>query len=386
MVMLSKSIYSVAAACLTAAFLSHSTAAHAQSTIKVGFHAALTGPAAADGKSSETAVRMAIEQANASGGIDGRKIELVTFDDQMKADEAVPIANKLVSEKVAAVISGGYSLPTKVAAPIFQAAKIPYLVAFAQQSDLAKTGDYVFRVGFLGNVEARAAAKYIGEVLKKKKVAVVTVKADFGRANIQGFKSVSSNFGINIVGEFEYSAGDRQFGSLVAAIKASDPDLVYASGFYFTGAPLLRQLRAAGVSAPFVGTGSFSSKKFLDIAGDASESAMITDVIDWRSTDPVDVNFRTEFQKRAGLPVEDPGALSFATAQVLIAALRDAGTDPQKLRDRLAKTSMKTVVGQLRFSQNREVIRSFLINTAHKGAWTTTDHIEDATLLSPDAE
>lgn len=358
----------------------------AQEPIKIGFHGALTGPAAADGRSSEAAIRMVIEETNAAGGVNGRRIELITYDDQLKADEAVPIANKLVGENVAAVISAGYSLPTKVAAPIYQGAGVPYLVVFAQQSDLTKTGDYIFRMGFLGNVEARAAAKYIGEVLGKKRVAVVTVKADFGRANVQGFKGVAKKFGIDIVGEFEYSPGDRQFGPMVAAIRAVNPDLVYVSGFYFTGAPFLRQLRAGGVTVPFVGTGSFSSSKFLEIAGDAAEGAMITDIIDWRSSDPVDAKFRAEFEKRLGVTVDDPAALGYATAQVLIAALKDAGTDRGKLRDRLARTDMKTVAGQIKLSAGREVIRSFLINTAQKGRWNTSDQVDDAALLSPDLE
>lgn len=371
---------------LAASVLLYGGVALAQESIKIGFHGALTGPAAADGKSSETAIKMAFDEVNAAGGVNGRKLELVSYDDQLKAEEAVPIANKLIGDNVVAVISGGYSPPTKVSAPIYQSAKVPYLVAFAQQADVTKTGDYVFRIGFLGNVEARAAAKYIGDVLKKKKVAVVTVKADFGRTNLQGFKSVAGKYGINVVGEFEYSPGDRQFGPMIAAIKAADPELIYVSGFYFTGAPLLKQLRGAGVSVPFVGTGSFASSKFLEIAGDAAEGAMITDVIDWKGTDPVDVKFRSEFEKRVGVTVEDPGALSYATAQVLIAALKDAGTDPQKLRDRLAQTNMKTVAGHIKLSQGREVVRSFVINAVKGGKWTTVDQVEDAALLSPDVE
>src|ERR1700744_5432638 len=82
-------------------------AAEEKAPVKVGFHAGLTGPASADGLSAEIAVKLAVEEANKAGGIDGRPIELVVYDDQGKPDQAVPIANKLIGDKVVAVISAG---------------------------------------------------------------------------------------------------------------------------------------------------------------------------------------------------------------------------------------------------------------------------------------
>ena len=93
-------------------------AALAQAPIKIGFHAGLTGPAAADGVSGRTAAELAVEQINRGGGINGRKLELVVYDDQGKPDQVVPIANKLIGDdKVKAVVSTGFSGPTKAAAP-----------------------------------------------------------------------------------------------------------------------------------------------------------------------------------------------------------------------------------------------------------------------------
>ena len=153
-----------------AVFLFFAAAAQAEdkTPIKIGFHAGLTGPAAADGFSSDIAVNLAIEEANKAGGINGRAIQLVVYDDQGKPEQAVPIANKLIGDGVVAVISSGFSAPTKAAAPVFQEAHVPYVVSIALQPDITKTGDFVFRVGSMGEVEGRAGAKLVGDLLRKR--------------------------------------------------------------------------------------------------------------------------------------------------------------------------------------------------------------------------
>ncbi|MEE8245665.1 MAG: ABC transporter substrate-binding protein, partial [Alphaproteobacteria bacterium] len=134
--------------------------AWADETVKIGFNAPLTGFAAADGKSALTGAELAVDQANAAGGINGKKLELVVYDDQAKADQMVPIANKLIGQdQVKIAVSGSYSGPTRAAAGIFQNAGIPYISAYAVHPDITRAGDYVFRTSFVGQVQGRAGAK-----------------------------------------------------------------------------------------------------------------------------------------------------------------------------------------------------------------------------------
>ncbi len=94
--------------------------ANAADPILLGFHAPLTGFAAGDGKSASLGAELAVEQINAAGGVMGRPLELVVYDDQAKAEQAVPIANKLIGDDVALVISGSYSGPSRAAAGVMQ--------------------------------------------------------------------------------------------------------------------------------------------------------------------------------------------------------------------------------------------------------------------------
>ncbi|MCK5350062.1 MAG: ABC transporter substrate-binding protein, partial [Desulfobacula sp.] len=237
-------------------------------TIKIGFNAPLTGFAASDGKSSTFGAKLAVKQINEKGGVNGKMLELVVYDDQAKASQSIPISNKMIGQdKVVVGISGSYSGPTRSAAGIFQESNIPYISAYAIHPDITKAGDYVFRTSFLGEVQGRAGAKLIGDILGKKKVVMITLKNDFGKSLAAGFKEKAKDFGITIINEYEYSIKDRQFGAIVAKVKSDRPDAIYASGYYFTAGPLVSQLRASGITVPVIGQEGYDSQKFIEIAG-----------------------------------------------------------------------------------------------------------------------
>lgn len=235
---------------VTAAALATAAAAASAETVKIGFNTPQTGFAAADGKSVTVGAQIALDAVNAAGGIDGKKIELIVYDDQAKPKFAVPIATKLIQQdKVVMSISGSYSAPTRASAGVYQEAKVPYISAFAVHPDVTRAGNYVFRTGILASVQGKAAAKLVGEKLGKKNVVLTILKNDYGKALAAGFKSVAGQYGIEIVKEYEYSIRDRQFGSIVSAVKGDNPDAIFDTGYWFVSAPLVSQLRAGGVKA-----------------------------------------------------------------------------------------------------------------------------------------
>jgi len=240
--------------------------------IKIGFNVPLTGFAAADGKSALTGAELAVEQVNASGGINGDPLELVVYDDQASPKEAAPLAVKLTTQdEVAAGISGSYSGSTRAAATIYQENATPYISAYAVHPDITRAGPYVFRTSFMGEVQGRAGAKLIGDMMGKKRVALITLNNDFGKSLAAGFKQKAADFGVEVVSEYEYSIKDREFGPIVSKVKADNPDAIYATGYFFTAGPLVRQLRAAGVSAPVIGQEGYDGQTFIDIAGPDAE-------------------------------------------------------------------------------------------------------------------
>ncbi len=364
------------------------TPALAADTVKIGFNAPLTGFAAADGKSALTGAELAVEQANAAGGIDGKMIELVVYDDQASPKESVPIATKLIEQdNVVVGISGSYSGATRAAAGVYQDAKVPYISAFAIHPDITRAGDYVFRTSFMGEVQGRAGAKLIGETLGKKKVAVITLKNDFGQSLAAGFKEAASKYGVEIISEYEYGIKDRQFGPIVTKVKSENPDAIYASGYFFTAGPLVKQLRGAGVDVPVIGQEGYDSQKFIEIAGADSEGVIITTSLDRDSSDPEAKAFIAEFEKKAGYKADMVGASGHTAVKVVVAALKAAGTtDRAAIRDAIAKTDLAVSTGHISFNALGEVRKDVQVQVVKDGNWRHHSVISDPELLAPPAE
>ena len=112
--------------------------------IKIGFNVPLTGFAAADGQSALHGAELAVKQVNGSGGVNGKMLELVVYDDQASPKESAPLAVRMITKDgVVAGISGSYSGATRAAATIFAESKVPYISAYAIHPDITRAGDYV---------------------------------------------------------------------------------------------------------------------------------------------------------------------------------------------------------------------------------------------------
>ena len=362
------------------------SAATAQAgSIKIGFNVPLTGFAAADGKSALNGAELAVEQANAAGGINGDTIELIVYDDQASPKEAVPIAQKLIEKDgVSAAISGSYSGSTRAAAGVFQEAGVPYIAAYAVHPDITRAGNYVFRTSFVGEVQGRAGAKLIGDTLGAKRVVVITLKNDFGKSLAAGLKSAAADFGIEIVAEYEYSIKDRQFGPIVSKVKSDKPDAIYASGYFFTAGPLVSQLRAAGITVPVIGQEGYDSQKFIDIAGAAAEGIIITTSLNRDSSSKEARDFIREFEKKSGNKADMVAASAHTAVKVIVAALKKTGAgDKSALRDAIAATSLTASTGDISFNDLGEVRKDVQVQVVKDGAWREHSVISDPDLLAP---
>jgi branched-chain amino acid transport system substrate-binding protein len=354
-------------------------------TIRIGFQAPLTGPAASDGKTALQGAQLAVEQINAAGGVNGSKLELVVLDDQTQPAQAVPLANKFIGDGIKAVISGSYSGPTRAAAGVFQQAKIPYISAYAIHPDIVRAGDYVFRTSFMGEVQGRAAAKLIGDIMKKKRVTMINVNNDFGQALAAGMKEAAPKFGLQLVSEYNFGMGDRQFGSIVASVKKDNPEVLYISGYFFNGGPLVAQLRAGGVTVPIVGTEGFDTVNFIQIAKEAAEGVIITTSLDRDSNDPPMRKFIDDYKKRFNVGAEMVAASTHTAVNVLAQAIGKAGiNDTAKLRDAIAATKdLPSAAGTITFNSSREVYKAAQIQVIKNGEFTRYAVIDDPVLLAP---
>jgi branched-chain amino acid transport system substrate-binding protein len=357
-------------------------------SIKIGFNVPLTGFAAADGNSALTGAQLAVEQVNGAGGINGDMLELVVYDDQASPKESAPLAIKLITQdEVVAGISGSYSGATRAAATIYQEEGVPYISAFAVHPDITRAGDFIFRTSFMGEVQGRAGAKLIGGMMGLKRVAIITLNNDFGQSLATGFKEQAANFGIEIVAEYEYSIKDREFGPIVSSVKADAPDAIYASGYFFTAGPLVRQLRAAGISVPVIGQEGYDGQKFIEIAGPDAEGVIITTSLDRDSTDATARAFIDGFTAKAGYPADMVGASGHTAVLVMAEALKAAGGGgAAALRDAISATTLHAATGDISFNGLGEVRKDVQVQIVKDGNWHHYAVISDPALLAPPEE
>jgi branched-chain amino acid transport system substrate-binding protein len=367
--------------------LSAAAALPARADIKIGFQAPLTGPSATDGKSAQLAATMAVEDINAAGGVLGQKIELVSYDDQAKSDQAIFTANKLIGEdNVKLVVNGSYSASGRAAAPVFQKAGVVMISAYGVHPDITKAGDYMFRLVHLGPPQGAATALYIGKTLGKKKISTITMDNDYGQATMDGFLEAAPKYGIEVLNKYSYSLKDRQFGSIVASVKRDNPDAVYATGYFFTGGPLVSQLRAAGVTAPIIGSQAFDSEKFIEIAGPAAEGTYIIDSFDRDRKDPALQKFFADFKTRAGYAPEGVAAITYSAVALMADGIKRAGSaDPAKVRDALAATKdFPLLEGNMNgFNSLHEMLMPIAVNEIKDGKFKAAGEITDLSAFAP---
>jgi len=366
-----------------------SSLAFGAETIKMGLLVPLTGPAAADGTSALYSVQIALDQVNKDGGVLGKQIELVYYDDRADAKEAVALAYKLIEQdKIAAFVAGSYSLPTRAVAPIFQEEQIPLVAAYAIHPDVTTAGDFCFRNGFLGFVEGKAAGFASHKLLGAKTVALLTSDNDFGRTLVTGFKEYVDKYApdLKIVSEQAYPFSEKDYKPYLSKIKELNPDVIFASGYYFQTGPLLRQARELGIESKILGEEGADSPKLVEIAGEAAEGFYIVTNFDRDDPRPVVQNFLKEFRGRHKFEPDMVGASAYDAFMIIVNAMETAGTtDGKPVRDAIAATvgydGLTGVMGG--FDEIGEVVKPVQVQVVKEGLFRHFGVVDDPELIKP---
>ena len=360
--------------------------------IPIGFFAPITGPAAADGESAKNAVALGLKEVNDTGGVGGKKINLMIYDDRLNPQEAVAIANKLIEkDKVVGVVSGSYSSPTRVTAPIFQKAGIPMVAGYAVHPDVTwdpkekKPNDFCFRNGFLGEIEGAGAAEFAVKNLKAKKVALIFMDNDFGRAISSGFAERAEKLGAAVLTKQMYKyPGEKDFRPFLTRIKEGNPDIIFAAGYYNEAASIVRQAKELGITSQILGEEGFDSPKFLEIAGPAAEGVIIATNLDRDDPRPLVQNYLKNYRKAYNEDADMVGASSYDAFMILVNAIRKAGTDPKSIQKALLETKdYNGLTGKIsRFVQG-EVVKPIQIQAVKGGKFHRLGVVDDPGVITP---
>ena len=349
--------------------------------IKIGQYGAFTGKEAAFGVSARKGVILAFEEANAAGGVLGRKLELVTEDNQSKHGESATIAKKFVSrDKVVAVLGGNPSTNSLEAAPILQNAKIPMIAISSTNPKVTEMGNYIFRVCFIDPFQGAVLAKFARDTLQAKRAGILTsVNNPYSVGISKVFREKFTAGGGVIAIEQKHSEGDKDFRAQLTAIKNANVDVIFHSSNYTEGALVCIQARQLGFTGPLFGGDAWEAPQLIEIGGAAVEGTYYSTHASPESTALEMVDFIRKFRARwDGETPDSIAALGYDAAQLLFDSLKRAGTtESAKLREAIATTaSFPGVTGLITIDKDRNATKSAVILTVKNGKFAYVETVD----------
>ena len=352
---------------------------YAAGDIPIGEYASLTGGSASFGQSSHKGTELAVEEINAAGGVLGKKLKLLTEDDQSQAGQPATIVRKLISQdKVVAVLGEVASSKSLEAAPICQQNKIPMITPASTNPKVTEVGDYIFRICFIDPFQGTVMSKFARSKGWKKIAVLTDVKQDYSVGLAEFFvKDFTANGG-EIVRDQKYSTGDKDFKPQLTSIKAAKPDAIFIPGYYAEVALIAKQARLLGIKVPLLGGDGWVGDSLLKVAGNSLDGSFFSCHFSADEQSPDTRNFVAKFKAKYGEIPDDMAALGYDSAMILADAIRRAGTtDSAKLRDAIAATTDHDgITGHITLDSDRNASKPAVILTVGNGGFQFVETVK----------
>jgi branched-chain amino acid transport system substrate-binding protein len=332
--------------------------------ILVGEYGSLTGAEATFGQSTHNGIMLALDEINSAGGVNGRKLRVLTEDDQSKAEEAATAVTKLISQNsVVAVLGEVASSNSLAAAPICDRNKVPMISPSSTNPKVTEVGSYIFRMCFIDPYQGEAMANYLTKRGIKRAAVLIDVKSDYSTGLASFFERTFVSNGGQIVIKQSYAKGDSDFRSQLTAVKAANPEVIFVPGYYNDIGQIAIQARDLGMQQPLAGGDGWESPKLIEIGGKALEGSFYSNHYHVDDPTPAVREFVQKYEQRYGAKPDSLGALGYDSMKVLADAIKRAGTtDGPALRDAIAATKgFAGVTGVINLGPDRNPIGKKLV-------------------------
>nr|WP_269433965.1 branched-chain amino acid ABC transporter substrate-binding protein [Halopseudomonas sabulinigri] len=328
----------------------------AADTIKIALAGPVTGPVAQYGDMQFIGAKMAIEQINKAGGVNGSQLEGVVFDDACDPKQAVAVANRIVNDGISYVVGHLCSSSTQPASDIYEDEGILMVTAASTSPEITERGyQLVFRTIGLDSLQGPTAGKYIAEQIKPKKVAVIHDKQQYGEGIATAVRDVLTEAGIEVPLFEGITAGDKDFSALIAKLRQAGVDFVYYGGYHPELGLILRQASEQGLDVRFMGPEGVGNTDISAISGEASEGLLVT-LPKAFDEDPKNADLVEAFKAKN----EDPSGPfvfpAYAAVQVIADGIKLAkSTDTEAVAAALRANSFDTPTGTLAFDEKGDL-------------------------------
>lgn len=340
------------AACGNNASTTSSKDAAGNRPIKIGGVFSVSGSASSLGKPELDTLKMVVDKANAQGGINGRKIELITYDDKSNQNEAVLATKKLIEQdKVVAVIGGTISGNSLAMIPLVEKAQIPYISLGASKNINRPAKTFVFKSTQGDEVVVPRVVEYL-KSRNFTRVAWLNVDNSYGSSGKEEFDALAKQAGIETVISETFEATVNDAKPMLTRVKNANPQAVVIWGTTQESAVVTKNVRELGIDVPIIESHGIANQQFIDLAGKAAEGVVfpagrllvVEQLPDDNKQKKVLQEYAKEFQDKYQYPPSTFGGHAWDAFEILKTAIQTAGDDPLKIRDAI-ESGTKDLVG-----------------------------------------
>ncbi len=349
-------------------------------TIKVGHFGTLTGNEATFGQSTDKGVKMAFDEANAEGGINGKKLELISRDTRGRTEDSGSAVTRLIdSDKVVALLGEVASGRSIAGGRVAQAKGIPMISPASTNPDVTAIGDKIFRVCFIDPFQGFVVAKFASENLKVKKVAILYDQSQAYSTGLRkNFVEAFTKMGGTITTEQAYSGGDQDFSAQLTTIRETAPQAIFIPGYYSEVGNIALQAKKLGIHVPMLGGDGWDSAELLQIAGEALEGSFFSNHFSEENPRPEQAAFIERYRAKWSERPDAMAALGYDAAKILVEAMKKA---PSLKSDELAAAIAATkdfpgVTGMITIDANRNARKSAVMLEIKGGKLTFAASID----------
>lgn len=333
-----------------------------EDVIRIGATLPLSGDAALWGQNTKKGIELALEEINSSGGVLGKKIEVVYEDTQALPRKGVDAYKKLTSiDQVSAIIDDSVSGVTLAMAPLAERDKVVILATGATSPEITNAGDYIFRIWNSDTYESEVATEYIYEQLKKESVAILFINNDYGKGLERAFAKNLTTLGGCISVSQAFSQGESNLRAQITKIKALNPDVIYLVAYPKEAPFAIQQIRELGLQQQIMGTVALYDESIITNSRGAAEGMLVP--YPQEPSGDTRTSFVHQYQKRYG---ESPGITSdvgYDSLRMIVRAIKASngfsGSDIQ--RGLMSLKDFNGASGIMTFDSNGDVHKPIIM-------------------------
>lgn len=337
--------------------------------IKIGTIGPLTGDVATYGISTKNGVEIAVDQVNENGGINGKKVVLISEDTRGDQTEAANAASKLIErDKVVAIVGGVISAETMTAGPIANDAGVVMISSSSTAQGVPEIGDYIFRNCLSDEVQAVQLAEFAATELGLKRFAIMFTNNDYGLSLKNAFEGKAKEIA-EVVGVETYNDGEKDFRTQLTKLKGANPDALYIAGYYTEAAKIAQQAKEQGLEVQLLGADGFYSPVLIELGGGAVDGAVFT--AGFFTDDPSEnaQNFVKAYMEKFNEEPDMFAAQAYDAAMILLTALKNTdGQGGEALQQAMLNTKdFPGITGVTSFTEVGDAIKDIIILKVENG-------------------